>query len=55
MGNLATGLNYTFHKDVVPRPDQESKFDPLYGFPNGRKEKGKIMSISFIIVINLFI
>uniref|UniRef100_A0A224XPG4 NADH dehydrogenase [ubiquinone] 1 beta subcomplex subunit 7 n=1 Tax=Panstrongylus lignarius TaxID=156445 RepID=A0A224XPG4_9HEMI len=39
MGNAVTGYNYTLHKDVVPSPHQESKFEPLYGFPNGRTEK----------------
>lgn len=40
MGNIVNGIDYKLHPDVVPAFNQPSKFDPLLGFPNGRKEKG---------------
>lgn len=40
MGNVSTGLSHKLHPDTYPGPNQPSKFDPLYGFPEGRKEKG---------------
>ncbi|CAH1395689.1 unnamed protein product [Nezara viridula] len=39
MGNISTGINYKLHPDEVPAFNQASKFDPNFGFPNGRKEK----------------
>ncbi|XP_014250701.1 NADH dehydrogenase [ubiquinone] 1 beta subcomplex subunit 7 [Cimex lectularius] len=39
MGNLQNGAAYKFSDDPVPHPSEPAKFDPLYGFPNGRKEK----------------
>ncbi|KAK9500158.1 hypothetical protein O3M35_001472 [Rhynocoris fuscipes] len=44
MGNTMNGINYKLHKDVTPHPTQQSKYDPLYGFPDGRKEKEMIAS-----------
>ena len=38
MGN---GITLALKPEVTPSPNQESQFDPLYGFPNGRKERGK--------------
>lgn len=37
MGN---GITLALKPEVTPSPNQESQFDPLYGFPNGRKERG---------------
>ncbi|XP_066908202.1 NADH dehydrogenase [ubiquinone] 1 beta subcomplex subunit 7 [Halyomorpha halys] len=39
MGNIATGLSHRLHPDEVPGPNKPLQFDPLIGFPNGRKEK----------------
>ncbi|KAG8240384.1 hypothetical protein J437_LFUL002526 [Ladona fulva] len=30
---------YVSNPDGTPAPSQEPSFDPLYGFPNGRKER----------------
>lgn len=38
MGN---GITLALKPEVTPSPNQESQFDPLYGFQNGRKERGK--------------
>lgn len=35
---------YSLHvsnPEGTPHPLNEPSFDPLYGFPNGRKERGK--------------
>ncbi|XP_046387515.1 NADH dehydrogenase [ubiquinone] 1 beta subcomplex subunit 7 [Ischnura elegans] len=37
MGN--TWALYVSNPDGTPSPDKESAFDPLYGYPNGRKER----------------
>ncbi|BET00119.1 unnamed protein product [Nesidiocoris tenuis] len=39
MGNLQAGIDYKLHPDVVPHPNQKSKWDPNYGFESPRKEK----------------
>jgi hypothetical protein len=31
----------------TPHPMKEPSFDPLYGFPNGRKERGTVGCNSF--------
>lgn len=37
MGN-AFALKY--RPEITPDPNKETAFDPLYGFPSGRKERG---------------
>jgi hypothetical protein len=37
MGN---GFSLAYHPEVTPHPLKEPTFDPLYGFPNGRKQRG---------------
>lgn len=39
MGN---GIILALKPEITPSPTQESKFDPLYGFPKGRKERKMI-------------
>lgn len=36
MGNM---IDSVFHTDIRPIPETEPKFDPLYGFENGRRER----------------
>jgi hypothetical protein len=38
MGN---GITLALKPEVTPSPNQASQFDPNFGFPNGRKERGK--------------
>ena len=43
MGNSMIGLMYKKHvsePENMPDEKQPPTFDPLYGFPNGRKERG---------------
>lgn len=37
MGNA---FQLAYRPEVTPSPLQESAYDPLYGFQNGRKERG---------------
>jgi len=39
MGNWAT--THFLEPGVTPLTDAEPSFDPLFGFPNGRKERGR--------------
>ncbi|KAH7698567.1 NADH dehydrogenase 1 beta subcomplex subunit 7 [Aphelenchoides avenae] len=36
---LSTGIEDAYHPKIAPRTDRPPTFDPLYGFPNGRKER----------------
>lgn len=36
---LSVGLEQRFNPDVSPRTDRPPTFDPLAGFPDGRKER----------------
>uniref|UniRef100_A0A1B6KDR7 NADH dehydrogenase [ubiquinone] 1 beta subcomplex subunit 7 n=1 Tax=Graphocephala atropunctata TaxID=36148 RepID=A0A1B6KDR7_9HEMI len=38
-GMLTLGYNKYRYPDLYPEPDTLPKFDPLYGFPEGREEK----------------
>lgn len=38
MGTLLSA--YVTHPDTMPEAETEPTFDPLYGFKNGRKERG---------------
>lgn len=37
MGNV---IARAVHPEVTPAPNIEPSFDPLFGFPNGRKQRG---------------
>ena len=39
MGNLPSSIDAALHADVAPDYKNPSKFDPLTGFQNGRKER----------------
>lgn len=40
MGHIPqNGFNFYFHPEVTPGPDEEPTFDPMLGFPNGRKQR----------------
>lgn len=39
MGN---GISLHYKPDVTPNPEKPSAFDPNFGFPNGRKERGEL-------------
>lgn len=41
--NIASGYRLYMHPDVTPAPNEKSKFDPLYGFPEGRERKGNFL------------
>ena len=42
-GNIAAYVRtITDDPGVNPGPDATPSFDPMYGFPKGRKERGKI-------------
>jgi hypothetical protein len=45
MGNLPSSIDAALHADVAPDYKNPSKFDPLTGFQNGRKERGFHLSI----------
>ena len=45
MGNLPSSIDAALHSDVAPDYKNPSKFDPLTGFQNGRKERGFHLSI----------
>jgi hypothetical protein len=45
MGNLPSSIDAALHSDVAPDYTNPSKFDPLTGFQNGRKERGFHLSI----------
>lgn len=36
---LSTGIEDAYHPEIAPRTDRPATFDPLYGFPNGRKPR----------------
>lgn len=38
-----SGFNLHFHPEVTPGPDEEPTFDPLIGFPDGRKPRGRYL------------
>lgn len=38
--NISSGYNLYMYPDVTPAPNTKAKFDPLYGFPDGREQKG---------------
>lgn len=41
-GNVPSNtVNLFLHPEVTPSPEEEPTFDPLLGFPNGRKTRGK--------------
>ncbi len=40
MGQTHGAFVYITAPDTTPDFRQQGTFDPLYGFPNGRKEKG---------------
>lgn len=42
MGN---GIVKAFKPEVTPGPYQEPSFDVMYGFPEGRKERGLLFSL----------
>ncbi|KAF7273196.1 NADH dehydrogenase (ubiquinone) B18 subunit [Rhynchophorus ferrugineus] len=39
MGNHLNGFKLYFHPEVTPGPKEEPTFDPLLGFPEGRKPR----------------
>lgn len=39
MGNY--WATYVTHPDTMPVPEGSPTFDPMYGFPDGRKPRGK--------------
>lgn len=39
---MGSGFSLKYKPDVTPDPEKESTFDPNFGFPNGRKERGKL-------------
>lgn len=42
LGYLPSNMyDLKFHPEVTPDPSEEPTFDPLLGFPNGRKPRGK--------------
>lgn len=43
---VSTMYNRWIHPDVTPEPSTIPKFDPLYGFPEGRELKGKRKSLN---------
>lgn len=45
-GNVPSNtVNLFLHPEVTPSPEEEPTFDPLLGFPNGRKTRGKRTSL----------
>lgn len=36
---LSVSLEERFHPEISPRADRPPTFDPLYGFPRGRKPR----------------
>lgn len=41
-GNVPSNtVNLYLHPEVTPSPEEEPTFDPLLGFSNGRKTRGK--------------
>lgn len=54
MGN---GITLALRPEITPNPNlNESQFDPLTGFPNGRKERGmNFFLIQFPFVYHFFI
>jgi hypothetical protein len=55
MGN---GITLAMKPEITPPPYFESEFDPMLGFPNGRKERGKyifhVFKISLFTFVYLF-
>ena len=46
-GNIAAYVrSVTDDPGVNPGPDATPTFDPMFGFPKGRKERGKILKIN---------
>lgn len=41
MGN---GFSLAYKPEVTPHPMKEPQFDSNFGFPNGRKERGKFVN-----------
>lgn len=46
MGN---GITLALKPEVTPSPNQEPHFDALAGFPNGRKERGRLNVLIFTV------
>lgn len=38
---MGSGFAKALKPEVTPGPYDEPSFDPMLGFPNGRKERGK--------------
>lgn len=47
MGNYMDA--YVTKPDTTPSPVKEPSFDPNFGFPNGRKERGNYLFIYLLI------
>ena len=39
---LSVSIDDTLHPETAPRTDRPPTFDPMYGFPNGRKKREMI-------------
>lgn len=52
---MGSGLSLAYRPEVTPHPMKEPTNDPLLGFPEGRKERGLSIFVTFILFFPNFV
>jgi hypothetical protein len=46
MGN---GFALALKPEIIPNPNEDPSFDPMLGFPNGRKKRGNFFCLNSLL------